>query len=284
MILSASRRTDIPAWHVDWLLDGLRRGWVETPNPFRPTQVSRISLEPDDVDAIFFWTRDIRPLLPHLEDPELAALRSVFLYTITGYGPILEPGIPTPESAIAALRDLASRVGPRRVVWRYDPVILGAGVLSADGHRARFRGLADRLAGSTHRVVLSLVDWYRKTTRAMEPHLSGRTPPTVHELDADAPAVVDLISDLRDIAERRGIEAVGCCEPGWRDRALLPPGACIDGALLTELWGLSPPRRRDAGQRAECRCVPSRDIGRYDTCRGGCRYCYATLAQAVKIP
>ncbi len=284
MILSASRRTDIPAWHADWLLEGLRRGWIETSNPFRPTQLSRVSLRRDDVDAMVFWTRDVRPLLPHLQGPELAPVRSLFLYTITGYGPDLEPGVPPPEVAVGALRELSSRVGARRVIWRYDPVILGEGVLSPQAHRARFEALAAALSGSTTRVVISLLDWYRKTSRALAPHRAGRRPPTVRPCDADDPELLDLVRDLCDLAYAQGIEAVGCCEPEWARHGVLPAGACIDAALLDALWGLAPSQPRDRGQRAACRCAPSRDIGRYDTCEGGCRYCYATLARPSKCP
>ncbi|MFH1532461.1 MAG: DUF1848 domain-containing protein [Pseudomonadota bacterium] len=278
MILSASRRTDLPAWHIDWLLAGLRRGWVEIPNPFRPTQISRISLRPEDVDAVFFWTRDIRPMLPHLDDPSVSQLRSVFLYTITGYGEPLEPRIPPWEVATASLRALSARVGPARVVWRYDPMILGDGLLSPASHRARFRDLARALEGATERVVISLIDWYRKTERAMKPHLLGREPPGAQRTGPVDPSLLDLIRDLRDTATDHGIEAAGCCEPEWHERALLPGGSCVDGELLRRLWGLEVPGLRDPGQRKACRCAPSRDIGRYDTCSGGCRYCYATLA------
>ena len=284
MILSASRRTDIPAWHVDWLLEGLHAGHVNVPNPYNPKQISKISLRPDDMDAVFFWTRDIRPMLPHLDAGPLATLRSVFLYTITGYGPLLEPRIPDAEAAVGALRALADRVGAARVVWRYDPVLLGDERFSPDSHRARFRALARSMAGSTTRVVISLVDWYRKTSAAMSPFLSGGEAPRVLPLEAVDPLILGLIPDLREIAEEHGIEAAGCCEPEWHERGILPRGACIDRALVATLWGLTITDRRDPGQRDSCRCAPSRDIGLYDTCRGGCRYCYATLASGRASP
>jgi len=278
VILSASRRTDIPARHLGRLLEGLRRGWLETPNPFNPKQVSRISLRSEDIDAVFFWTRDARAMLPHLDAPLLAGLRSVFLYTITGYGPPLEPHVPAPDAAAATLRALAARVGAERVQWRYDPLVLGSGPISATAHRKRFRYLAAALEGSTRRVVISLVDWYRKTTRSMRPHLEGATTPLVRAASPDDPEVVELVSDLREIAAAHGISAAGCCEPEWHERGVLPGGACIDSALLETLWGLPSNSRKDPGQRPACRCAPSRDIGRYGSCDGGCRYCYAALA------
>jgi len=260
-------------------MDAFCAGWVEVPNPFRPTQVSRISLRPEDIDAMFFWTRDIRPLLPHLDRTPLASIRSVFLYTITGYGPALEPGIPELDVATAALRALAARVGSARVIWRYDPIIIGDGPLAPEAHLTRFRSIAARLEGATSRVVLSLIDWYRKTIRGMRTHLDGRAAPRADELEPTDPAVLDLVRELGAVAGRHGITATGCCEPEWQTRGVLSGGACIDSELLRQIWDLDLPMRRDQGQRDACRCIPARDIGRYDTCNGGCRYCYATLAK-----
>ena len=183
------------------------------------------------------------------------------------------------ETATAAVRDLAARVGRERIIWRYDPLILGDGVLSPQAHRTRFRTLADGLEGATERVVLSLVDWYRKTARALRPHLDGDVIPGVRRCVPEDPEVLALVGTLREIAAEHGIEAVGCCEPRWQELGVLPGGACIDGALLNRLWGVEIPAGPDPGQRPGCSCATARDIGRYDTCSGGCRYCYATLAK-----
>jgi len=281
LILSASRRTDLVAWHLDWLLAGFRRGWVEVENPFRPSMRSRVSLAPGQVEACVFWTRDPRPILPVIDPSGLVqGLPALFLVTLTGYGPPLEPRVPGPHEAVAAIRDLAGRVGSGRVVWRYDPVVLGSGPFSPEAHRARFRSLANALRGSTRRVVLSLVDWYRKTGRRLRPFLApGDDPgaPVIHEVVPLEPMAMGLVSDLREEARRCGMSAVGCCEPEWDRCGLLPASPCIDPVLLREELGLLlPGGGRDRGQRPGCRCAPARDIGRTDTCGGGCLYCYAT--------
>ncbi|HPH42927.1 MAG TPA: DUF1848 family protein [Candidatus Aminicenantes bacterium] len=64
MIISASRRTDVPAFFAREFMDGVRAGFLNVPHPRNPRLVSRVELSPSGVEAIVFWTRDARPLLP----------------------------------------------------------------------------------------------------------------------------------------------------------------------------------------------------------------------------
>jgi hypothetical protein len=66
MILSASRRTDIPRYYAEWFNRRLHAGYCMVPNPYNPHQIARVSLRREDVDAIVFWTRYPEPLLPVL--------------------------------------------------------------------------------------------------------------------------------------------------------------------------------------------------------------------------
>lgn len=278
MIVSASRRTDIPAFYAAWFAHRLRMGWCEVANPFNPKQVSRVSLRREDVDAFVFWTRHARPFLKVLPLLEAAAHRSVFQYTITGYGPPVELRTPALEVAVAAFRELAERMPPGAVVWRYDPILVGPAYPAAR-HREIFARIADGLEGATGRVVVSLVDVYAKTRRRL-----GKVLRWGADLAEDPPAwpgVDDLLRDLAAIAGDHGLEIEACAEP--RDLAPLgiPPTKCVDDRLLAALYGGSWPTGEDRGQRPACRCLPSRDIGRVDTCLFGCRYCYATRSDAV---
>ena len=123
MIISASRRSDIPAFHGDWFMEHLRRGEVAVRNPFRPAQAKTVSLKKQDVDAFVFWSRDPRPLLAHLPEIERGGYPYYFLLTLTGYPRLLEPGVPRRRGRDRFFRELAGRIGRRRVVWRYDPVL-----------------------------------------------------------------------------------------------------------------------------------------------------------------
>lgn len=156
MIISASRRTDIPAFYSRWLLRRLEEGEVLVRNPVRPGQVSRISLAPENVDALVFWTKNPAPFLPQL--PVIASMGYSFyvLFTITPYGERIEPGVPGIETRVEVFRALSRLLGRERVIWRYDPVILGGG-MDADWHAGAFRYLASRLSGSTCRCMFSFL-------------------------------------------------------------------------------------------------------------------------------
>jgi len=82
MIISASRRTNIPAFYSKWFINRIRDGFCAVPNPFNPTQVSRVSLKPQDVDVIVFWTRNPRPLFPFLTELNESGYGYYFQYTL----------------------------------------------------------------------------------------------------------------------------------------------------------------------------------------------------------
>lgn len=280
MIISASRRTDIPAFYSEWLMNRIAAGFCLVPNPFRPTQVSRVSLAQDEVDAIVFWSRDPRPLVPHLDELDIMGYPFVFQFTINGYPSLLEPEAPKLETAIAAFIRLADMIGPLRVVWRYDPIIL-SDITPPEYHVQRFTEIAEALEGSTVRVVVSLLDLYRKTKRRLraleqdgkialwKAEASG----TPGQLDGD---VIALFAGMAQIARDHGMKIASCAEPHDLSACGISHGACIDADMLRAALGIEVGRRKDPGQRRECRCVASRDIGVYDTCLNGCVYCYAT--------
>jgi hypothetical protein len=269
-IISASRRTDIPAWYADWFLARVEEGFCDVPHPRAPGRVSRIPLTPEEVALFVFWTKNPAPLEPHLPRLDRRGYRYVFLYTLNAYGREIEPGIPDRAGRIASFRRLAARVGAERVVWRYDPILLSART-GVDWHLEQFSAIARALSGSTSRVIVSLVDFYRKTGpgfREMERRgvQAERTP---GERDLGI-----LIGGLAATARACGMEIRSCAEP--LERFGVEAGKCIDDVLIRRLFGLTVGPGRDRGQREACRCVPSRDIGVYDTCPGGCLYCYAT--------
>lgn len=271
MIVSASRRTDIPAFFGPWFAGRVRAGFCEVPNPFNPRQVSRISLRPEDVDAVVFWTRFPRSLAPHLSVLDRREIPYLFLFTLVDYPDVMEPGAPPAADRLAAFCGLSDRLGPDRVIWRYDPVVL-SNWTGPDFHRETFARLARSLAGRTRRCVVSLMDPYAKVRRRLAPLMKRGM-----ALEAWDPARHGpLMADLARIGGEHGIRLQSCAEAADLAPFGIPPGACVDGALLERLFGVPDPGRKDSGQRSRCRCVPSRDVGIYDTCGFGCRYCYAT--------
>jgi hypothetical protein len=258
-IVSASRRSDIPAFYSRWFINRVRAGFCHTINPFGG-QVRRVSLRPEDTLGFVFWTRHAKPLERRLDD--LRDYRYYFHVTVNGYGPALERRNPRLEQAVAGFRRLADRISPARVNWRYDPIVLGEST-PPEYHLRHFDELARELEGYTSRCYFSFVSVYGKTKRNM-----GATGLSWIEPGAETRA--GLSKQLAAIAASRGIALLSCCED-----ALVCCGVgkarCVDGEIL----GLDQPLR-SVPSRPQCGCVESVDIGAYDTCQFDCTYCYAT--------
>jgi len=271
MIISASRRTDIPAFYAEWMVRRLKEGYCTVANPYNRDQVTRVSLKPEDVDAIVFWTRNPRPLMPYLDELDSRGYRYYFQFTILGYPRELDPKSPPAETATQAFRELAERLGPARVIWRYDPIVFTEMTPPAF-HQKNFQALAQSLRGHTRRVVVSSVDMYRKIEKRLK-KLEG-TPAAICPCDAgDFEA---LMRRLAGMAGENGMEIVSCAEEvDLRPFGVLP-GKCVDDRAIAEAFGVDVPATKDPTQRNACGCVVSRDIGMYESCLFGCQYCYAT--------
>jgi len=273
-VVSASRRSDVPAFHTDWLMGRLRAGWCEVRNPFSGAR-SRVDLRPEAVIALVFWTRDPTPLLPHLDELDGAGYRAYTQLTVNNYPAFLEPAAPPPERVAEAAAALVRRGGADAVVWRYDPVVLTDATPPAY-HRDRVRALSRSLRGLTDTCVVSWVDLYRKTTRNLTPALEEAG---ASLLPGDPDRDRQLIADLAGIVAGAGMRLELCCEPEWiADHA--PAARCVDDRRLASLLGRPVPLSARP-TRPGCGCRASVDIGAYDTCARGCVYCYANRSPAV---
>lgn len=269
-VISASRRTDLPAFYSQWFMKRVEEGCCDVPNPFNPQQVSRVSLRPEDVHAFVFWTRNPRPLMRFLPRLHERGYRFYFLFTLLDNPPELDPHTPPAKVGLQTFQDLAA-AWPGRVVWRYDPIVL-SGKTPVAYHLENFERLGGQLAGSTRRVVISLLDFYRKAQGRLEALEGPARVVAPREEDLDV-----LIPGLQRIARAHGLSIQSCAQERLLfERYGLLPGRCIDDQLLRELFDLQVADRKDPSQRPTCGCVASRDIGVYDTCTFGCRYCYAT--------
>lgn len=262
MILSVSRRTDVPSFYLDWFLNRLREGWLLVRNPFNPSQVSKVLLSPEVVECIVFWTKNPEPMLGRLD--ELAAYTFYVQYTVNPYGKDMESRLPGLSHRLDVFRELASRLGLERVVWRYSPVLVNA-KYTDDFHCEAFENIATTLSGSTRQCKLSFIELYQKISASM-----------------DAQGVVErgdertfaLARKLDAIAARHGIALSACGKPDLRP-AGIAVSSCVDGELIRKITGKDMSLKKDSGQRGVCNCVESVDIGTYQTCLNGCAYCYA---------
>lgn len=279
MIISASRRTDIPAFYSKWFMNRIRAEYCLVPNPRNTKQVSRISLHPSDVEAIIFWSKNPAPLLPHLGELDKLGFYYYFQFSLNDYPRALEPNIPSLNDRIVTFKDLSRLVGPLRVVWRYDPIII-SNITPFEFHGERFAWIAEELKGVTHRVMVSIVDFYQKTERRLS-QLEKEEGFSFNRDVLSSDGTTSLLKDLADIAKKNNIEIFTCAEERDYSQIGVPPGRCIDNRLLMKIRSLNLEYKKDPYQRESCLCMVSKDIGINDTCIHGCPYCYSTTNYAV---
>lgn len=281
MIISASRRTDIPAFYGDWFMRRVEEGFFVAVNPFNPNQVAEYSLAPDDVDAIAFWTKDPAPFLAHLDALDARGYRYYFMVTLNDYPPAFEPGVPPLPRRIEAFCRLSDRIGPQRVIWRYDPIIISTAT-PVEYHRERLARLTAALVGRSERMIISFLDFYSKVRPRLR-RLGARE--GIEFTDIAAPAqrerLLALAGEITRLAAAAGMRVQSCCEPVDLSPAGIGHGACIDAEYIESALGAPRRARPTANQRADCLCAHSVDMGAYNTCHFQCIYCYANLGAAA---
>lgn len=269
-IISASYKTDIPAFFGDWFRARRIAGSCEVRNAWNG-KTFRVSLRDADCSGFVFWTRNAAPFAAELA--RTAETRPfVVHYTVTGYPRALERAVVAANKAISDIRSISSRYGNRAVVWRYDPVIV-TNATPAAWHIGNFTRLADGLAGYVDEVVVSFAQIYRKTRRNLDraARATGNawTDPPAGEKQA-------LLAKLRDVAADRGLALTLCAQPDISGD--IPAARCIDARRLDDMarqLGHASVAARTKGTRPGCLCAEARDIGTYETCPHGCAYCYA---------
>ena len=278
MIISASRRTDIPAFYATWFMNRIRAGYCTVPNPFNRKQVSTISLKPEDVDVIVFWTRYPKPLLPHFAELTERGFRYYVQYTLMNNPDEFDPHAPLLDSSIETFQKLAAQTSPEHVIWRYDPIVFSPKT-DITFHERAYQQIATALHGCTRRSVISIVDVYRK----IQSRLKRLAEQGIDVADAAVQPVAGfdtLMHSLVNIAAEHEMEIVSCAEEIDLQPYGIRPGKCIDDDYITRVLNLDVTHQKDTSQRPACGCVTSRDIGMYDSCLYGCQYCYATTSFA----
>lgn len=266
MILSASRRTDIPALYAEWMMNRLRSGFVLTANPFNARQVSKVPLSPRLVDMIVFWSKQPEPMLKYLNELDDMGYVYFFQYTLTGFGSDMEACLDDTERRIDTFLALSERLGPMRVDWRFDPVLFCEGY-PMEEHILRFERLARRLAPYTTRCIFSFADPYVRSS-------SWIHPASDQEQKCFAQQIAAIAKSLR-------LPLYTCCEKGDFSDLGIGHASCIDQKKIEHILGAPIRARKHAGQRNGCGCIESVDIGAYDTCVHRCAYCYATHSASL---
>jgi len=271
-VISASRRTDIPMHFSSWLANGIRSGFVDVPQPYTG-RVRRVSLLPEDVHTIVLWSKDFRPLLQNVGGVReaLAGYAQVYCHlTITGLGGTsLEPSIAPWQEVASQLPDLIAFAGDaRRVSVRYDPIVHWYEGQTTKSNLSFAEPILREVSRSGITAVrTSFATLYGKVRKRKG--WRWYDPTRVERLQ--------ITQELVALAHSLGLTLYSCSQNDLQLAGAVP-SRCIDGELLTALHphGLSAPTGKDPGQRAECGCTLSVDIGSYRMrCPNGCRYCYA---------
>ena len=267
MILSVSRRTDIPNYYSDWFINRIKEGFLYVRNQINIHQISKINLSPEVVDCIVFWTKNPENMIERLD--ELNRYKYYFQFTLTGYGKDIEPNIPDKRSVlISTFKNLSDKIGKDKVIWRYDPILLSS-KYTMEYHLKAFEEISGNLAGFTEKVIISFMDSYAKTQR----NTAGLNIGQITNED-----MYNLAGKMAQIAEKHQLKIETCAEQIDLQDIGIQHGSCIDKKLIEKILGCKLKVGKDKNQREECGCYESVEVGTYNTCSNGCKYCYANYS------
>ena len=275
-IISASRRTDIPAFYYDWLQEALMKKYVTIPNPMY-NSLNLVDLSPDKIHSIVLWSKNFENVLNnpgYLENYNL-----YFQYTITNYSKFLEPNVPEYNKTLKTLDGLLKKYKPEQFNIRFDPIIISnKGEINPTPHKpglARLQAFKQlckdlkSLGMDNCRVTTSYLSLYGTVKKNIEK--SGLDIIHLNEEYQRA-----FMKKMVEIAKKYDRDIYTCSNPVFDGIEGIKKGHCIDGELLSDLFGKCT-KAKDRGQREACGCVRSTDIGMYvgQPCKHSCKYCYS---------
>lgn len=263
MIVSVSRRTDIPSFYSEWFFNRIKEKYVLVPNPYNPDMISRVSLDPAVVDCIVFWSKNPAPMIDKLD--RLKDYKYYFQYTINPYGAKLEQKLPSLYKRMDTLKRLSDKIGREKVVWRYDPILTNE-QYTVSFHQDKFAEMADYLKDHTEKCMMGFIDHYPHVRASLQ---EFNIKPLVME-DIEAMAI-----SFKKTADELSMELDTCTVRVDLSHLGIPNGLCVDNQLIERIIGYPIVARKDKNQRDICRCAESIDIGTYESCLNGCIYCYA---------
>ena len=259
MIISASRRTDIPCYYSEWMLNRLKQGRVLLSNPWNANRLGSVVLSPQNVDCIVFWTKNPEPMLARLTEIDQMGYRYYFSFTITAYGKDIEPNLPEKRESIECFKRLSDRLEPDRVDWRFDPILKDPRYPPEMVYE-HFADLCGALHEHTERCIVSFANDYSRSRQV--------TPFSAEDM-------LTIAKQVSKIAEEYHLPLFSCSEEIELGSLGIQHSCCIDQGKIEKIIGSRITAKKDPGQRAACGCIESVDIGAYDTCCNGCSYCYA---------
>ena len=268
MIIHTGGRTDTVQYYTEWLLNRFGEGYVLSRNPLFPNKVTRYELTPDVVDCVVFCSKNYKPILPRLHEIT-DRFNTYFYYTITAYGKDIEPGVPGIEESMETLIKLSELVGKQRIAWKYDPVLLTK-EYTMKRHFETFEGMAKVLSPYIDQCIFNFVEMYgqKASRKKLESNMPELIPLSSQDMDA-------LARGLGEIARRNDIFIQTCGRNDDFSHYHIHSSGCVTLEILGNANNITFKDLKHKGARQGCHSIESRDIGAYDTCMNGCKYCYA---------
>ena len=265
MILSVSRRTDIPNYYSEWFYNRIKEGFLYVRNPMNAHQVSEIKITPDVVDCIVFWTKNPLPMIKRLD--EIKDYNYYFQFTLTGYGNDVEVNLPNKKTKmIPVFQELSEKIGKQKMIWRYDPILTNE-EYNVSFHQEAFARIAHELKDHTSKCMLGFIDHYPHIRNSIQPfNINPLTKEEIEEMAVSFKKTIDIYP---------GIQLDTCTVKVDLRHLGIPSGLCIDKGLIEKITGYPILAQKDKNQRNICNCIESIDIGTYESCLNGCVYCYA---------
>ena len=262
MIINVGGRTDIVNYYTPWLLNRLEEGYAYSRNPFARENVYKLSLKSEDVDCLLFCSKNYQPILKHIGDID-EKYNILCNYTITAYGKDIEPKVPSINQSIKTLKRLSDIVGVNKILWRYDPILLTE-KYTVEKHLETFEYLAEKISPLVYRCIFSFVDMYKKVEENM--------PEIIPFTDEDK---VKLLKGIGEISKKYNLYTQTCATNESYERYGIHAAGCTTREILEQAHNVVYKNVKGTGIRENCHCIPSRDIGAYNSCLSECKYCYA---------
>lgn len=262
MIVNVGGRTDIVNYYSQWLMNRIKEGFAYSRNPLFPKNVSKISLYPKDVDCLMFCSKNYKTILKYMKEIN-EKYRIICHYTITAYGKEVEPYVPVINESIKNLIELSKIVGKEKVLWRYDPILLTE-KYTVEKHLETFEYMAKQIAPYVQRGIFSFVEMYKK--------LDYNMPEIIPFTEVDK---IKILKGIGEISKKYNLYIQTCGTDENYEEYGIHVSGCTTSEILEQANSVKYKNVKAKPMRKGCHCIPSRDIGAYDTCLNGCKYCYA---------
>jgi len=262
MIVNVGGRTDIVNYYSQWLMNRIKEGFAYSRNPLFPNNVSKISLNPKDGDCLMFCSKNYKPILKYMKEID-ERYRIICHYTITAYGKDVEPYVPAINESIKTLIELSKIVGKEKVLWRYDPILLTE-KYTVEKHLETFEYMAKQIAPYVQRAIFSFVEMYKK--------LDYNMPEIILFAEEDK---IKILKGIGEISKKCNLYIQTCGTDVNYEKYGIHVSGCTTSEILEQANNVKYKNVKSKPIRKGCHCIPSRDIGAYDTCLNGCKYCYA---------